>query len=75
MMLLLRSRIVLFSLVISVASSCLFSEYVFAMQLVDLIRERIRNRVETTGQTGQITIGNQLIHASAKLALFYERRG
>lgn len=41
---------------------------------IDPLDEFLRNRIEAAGIPPQITVGNELIHASVVLPLFYERR-
>lgn len=45
----------------------------FSLQ-IDPLDEFLRNRIEAAGIPPQITVGNELIHASVVLPLFYERR-
>jgi len=46
-----------------------------AQTLTDQADEVLRTRVEAAGTPPKITVGQELIHASAALPLFYERRG
>ena len=45
-----------------------------AQTLSDQVRELLRNRIETAGVPPKITVGEEVIHASIALPLFYERR-
>jgi len=47
---------------------------VTAQTLSDQVRELLRNRIETAGVPPRITVGEEIIHASTALPLFYERR-
>ena len=47
---------------------------VTAQTLSDQVRELLRNRIETAGVPPKITVGEEVIHASIALPLFYERR-
>ena len=75
MVLLLRGRFVFFSLIITVGAVGLFVPYAYPATLTELIRERIRTRIEEAGPTRQMTIGDQIVCASEALPVFYERRG
>ena len=75
MMLLSRGRGIFFSLIITVGTVGLFVPYAYSASLTELIRERIRTRIEEAGPTRQMTIGDQIICASETLPVFYERRG
>jgi murein L,D-transpeptidase YcbB/YkuD len=46
-----------------------------AQTLADQADEILRTRIEAAGTPPQITVGQELIYASAALPLFYERRG
>ncbi len=75
MVLPLRGRVVFFSLIITVGAAGLFVPYAYPATLTELIRERIRTRIEEAGPTRQMTIGDQIVCASETLPVFYERRG
>ena len=47
----------------------------YPASLTELMRERIRTRIEEAGPTRQMSIGDQIIYASETLPVFYERRG
>jgi len=50
-------------------------ESIRAQSLSGQVSEFLRNRIETAGTPPKITVGEEIIHASVRLPLFYERRG
>ena len=74
-MLLSRGRVIFFSLIITIGAAGLFVPYAYPASLTELMRERIRTRIEEAGPTRQMSIGDQIIYASETLPVFYERRG
>jgi murein L,D-transpeptidase YcbB/YkuD len=66
---------IFFNLIATVGAIGLFVPYAYPARLTELIRERIRTRIEEAGPPRQMTIGHHAVHASEKLPVFYERRG
>ena len=63
-------------IVISISTGCfLLPSPVRAQPLTDRVDESLRSRIEAAGKPPRIEIGDELIHASVVLPLFYERRG
>ena len=60
-----------------VVATCLFpvQQSLAGPNLIDLVQERLRNRIETAGRPTRLAVGSEAIYASASLPRFYERRG
>jgi murein L,D-transpeptidase YcbB/YkuD len=74
-MVLSKCRVVLLTFIVVACAAGLFVPYAYPASSTERIRERIRSRIEEAGPTRQLTIGDQIIYASATLPVFYERRG
>ena len=75
MTLLSRGRVILFSLIVTVGTAGLFVPYAYPASLTELIRERIRTRIEEAGPIRQMTIGDQVICAAETCRCFMSAAG
>lgn len=57
-----------------ILNSSIFTELIHCQSLSDQVSKFLRNRIEAAGIPPQITVGEELIHASVMLPRFYEHR-
>lgn len=66
-------RFILFTIVSTGIIGFAWLEAVRARSLSDQIGELLRNRIEAAGAPPKITVGEEMVHASVMLPLFYEQ--
>ena len=69
------TAILLMAVFILLTGGLILPSPVRAQPLTDRVDEFLRTRIETAGVPPRIEIGDELIHSSVVLPLFYERRG